>query len=118
MIDAPAVVARVAVEVLDRPRVGGRLARPLPANDDGATADPDVTELFATGFWLMTTPVATVVLDCVVIGPTVSVAVVIAVCAAACVSPTTFGTVTGGGPEDTTSATADPGATELFATGF
>jgi hypothetical protein len=43
---------------------------------------------------------------------------VIAVVAAACVSPTTFGTATIAGPEETTSATADPCATLVPAAGL
>ena len=42
----------------------------------------------------------------------------IAVVAAACVSPTTFGTVTGAGPVDTTMLTADAGATLAPASGL
>ena len=44
-------------------------------------------------------------LDDCVIAPTVRPAFVIAVVAAACVRPTTFGTATCGGPDETTSAT-------------
>jgi hypothetical protein len=58
-----------------------------------------------------------VVLEAVVTVPTASPAPVIAVVAAACVSPTTFGTNTGGGPVETTRLTADPEATEVPATG-
>src|SRR5207249_9642894 len=50
-------------------------------------------------------PAATVVLDAVVTVPTTRFAPVIAVVAADCVRPTTFGTVTCGGPDETTSAT-------------
>jgi len=56
----------------------------------------------------MTEPAGTVVLDVVVIVPTVKFAFAIAVVAAACVSATTLGTVTSGGPDETTSATALP----------
>ena len=54
----------------------------------------------------------------VVIVPTVRPAVVIADVAAACVRPTTFGTATCGGPDETTSATALPTFTCVVATGF
>ena len=40
-----------------------------------------------------------------------------AVVAAACVRPTTFGMATGGGPDETTSATALPAATDVPAIG-
>src|SRR6476661_1060689 len=56
----------------------------------------------------MTEPLGTVVLDAVVIVPTVRLALPIAVVAAACVRFTTLGTVTSGGPDATTSATALP----------
>src|SRR3954467_13294959 len=59
----------------------------------------------------MTDPAGTVVVTCVVIVPTMRPAFVIAVVAAACVRPTTFGTATCGGPDDTTRATALPLAT-------
>ena len=66
----------------------------------------------------MTDPAGTVVLDAVVIVPTVSPADVIAAVAAACVSETTSGTATGGGPDETTSATALPVAICVPAVGF
>ena len=66
----------------------------------------------------MTAPAGTVVLDAVVIAPTVNPAVVIVVVAAAWVWLTTFGTATSGGPDDTTSATALPVATCVPAAGF
>src|SRR5258705_12144609 len=59
----------------------------------------------------MIEPAGTVGLDAVVIAPTVRPAVVIAEVAAACVRVTTLGTATGGGPDDTTSATALPPTT-------
>jgi len=40
------------------------------------------------------------------------------VVAAACVCPTTLGTATGAGPEETTKFTAEPGATGVPAPGF
>jgi hypothetical protein len=48
------------------------------------------------------------VLEACVIVPTTSPAFVIAVVAAVCVSPTTFGTATCGGPDDTTRSTSLP----------
>src|SRR5437868_11184092 len=58
-----------------------------------------------------------VVLDDCVTAPTTRFALVIAEVAAACVRPTTFGTVTCGGPDETTSATALPVATDAPLTG-
>ena len=66
----------------------------------------------------MIEPTGTVVLEAVVIAPTVKPAVVIAVVAAACVSATTSGTATSGGPDDTTRATALPLVTCVPAVGF
>ena len=66
----------------------------------------------------MTEPAGTVVLEAVVTVPTVNPAVVIALVAAVCVSETTSGTATIGGPDDTTSATALPTTTWVPAVGF
>jgi hypothetical protein len=53
---------------------------------------PGMPRVPATGVWLSTLPTGAA-LDAVVIGPTVKPALVMAVVASACVSPTTFGTV-------------------------
>ena len=66
----------------------------------------------------MTLPAATVPLAWGVTVPTVNPAPVMAAAAAAWVSPTTFGTLTGAGPLETTSVTADPWATLVAAAGF
>src|SRR6476661_2369547 len=65
----------------------------------------------------MTEPDGTVVLEAVDTLPTTSPAFVIAVVAAACVTPTTLGTATFGGPDDTTIATALPLAARAKAAG-
>src|SRR3954454_1012440 len=65
----------------------------------------------------MTDPAGTVALDAVVTAPTTRPAFVIAVDAAACVRPTTFGTATWGGPDDTMSDTALPTETCVAAAG-
>src|SRR4051812_41127457 len=65
----------------------------------------------------MTDPAGTVVVTCVVIVPTMRPAFVIALFAAACVRPTTLGTATCAGPDDTTRATALPLATWVPALG-
>src|SRR6185503_6362963 len=61
------------------------------------TALPVATCVPAAGFWLITEPAGTVVLDAVITVPTVRPADVRLVAAAACVWPTMLGTVTGGG---------------------
>ena len=66
----------------------------------------------------MTAPAGTVVLDAVLTVPTVRPALPRAVVAAAWVRFTTFGTATDGAPDDTTRATALPGATSVPAPGF
>ena len=66
----------------------------------------------------MTDPAGTVMLDAVVIAPTVRPAPVIAAVAAACVWLTTSGTATCGRPDEMTSATALPMSTSAPAAGF
>src|SRR5437660_6750840 len=69
----------------------------------------------------MTLPAATVLLDCIVTVPTVRPAPVMALVAAACAWPTTFGTGTGAGggaPLETTKLTAEPLATIVPAVGL
>ena len=66
----------------------------------------------------MTDPAGTVRLDCVVIVPTVRLAAVSALDAAACVRLTTFGTATCGRPDEITRATAVLMTTSVAAAGF
>src|SRR3954462_4629797 len=66
-----------------------------PDEMTSATALPIVTCVPAAGDSLITEPAGTVVLEAVVMAPTARFAPVIAVAAAACVRPTTFGTPTG-----------------------
>jgi hypothetical protein len=82
------------------------------------TDDPALTLVPPTGLSLITLPDATVLLDAVVTVPTTSPAPVIAVLAAPCVLPTTFGTDTFAGPLETTKLTAEPAFTLVPATGF
>jgi hypothetical protein len=89
-----------------------------PVEMTNATAEPSATLVAAAGVSLMTFPLVTVALDACVTVPTVKPALVRAVVAADCVSPTTFGTLTGGGPLETTSATAAPFATLVAAAGL
>src|SRR6188472_4052220 len=65
----------------------------------------------------MTEPAGTVKLEAVVIAPTVRLAAVNALLAAACVSPTTSGTATCDSPDDTARSTAPPGRTARPAAG-
>src|SRR5438105_8574774 len=68
-----------------------------PLETTRLTAEPFATLVPAAGLSLITLPEATVVLDCCVTAPAVRPALVMALVAAACVWPTTFGTGTGGG---------------------
>ena len=65
----------------------------------------------------MTDPSGTVRLNCVVIVPTVRLAVVSALDAASCVRPTTSGTTTCGKPDETRTVTRVPSSTSLPAVG-
>src|SRR6185503_1348989 len=89
-----------------------------PDDTTSATALPVTTCVPAAGFWLITDPEGTVALEAVVTAPSVRPAFAIGGVAAACVSPTTFGVATCGGPDDTTSATALPVTTCVPAVGF
>jgi hypothetical protein len=89
-----------------------------PLETTRATPLPVLTEVPAVGLSLITLPTATVVLDAVVIVPTINPALVMAVEAAVCVLPTTFGTATWGGPLETTRLTEDPLLTCVPAVGL
>src|SRR5205807_7471608 len=92
-----------------------------PLETTRLTAEPFATLVPAAGLWLITLPEATVVLDCCVTRPEERRAGVVALVAGACVSPTTFGTVTGvggGAPLETTRLTAEPFATLVPAAGL
>src|SRR6476661_8261457 len=112
---APVIAVLAAACV--RPTTFGTVVCGRPDETTRATEVLMTTSLSAAGVWLITEPLGTVVLDCVVIVPTVSVAPVIAVLAALCVRPTTFGTVVCGRPDETTNATAELINTSLFAVG-
>src|SRR5215475_12475567 len=114
----PAFVIAVDAAASVRPTTFGVATCGGPDDTTRATAVPTTICVPAVGFSLMTDPDGTVVLDAVVTVPTINPAFVIAVDAAACVRPTTFGTATCGGPDDTTSATALPLATCEPAIGF
>src|SRR6185295_17583717 len=110
------VIALVAVACV-RPTTFGVATCGGPDETTSATALPVVTCVPPTGVWLITDPAGTVVLEAVVTVPTVRPAFVIAVVAAACVRPTTFGVATCGNPDETTSATALPVVTCVPPTG-
>src|SRR6185295_18584974 len=101
------VIAVVAAACV-RPTTFGTATCGGPLDTTSVTAEPCATCVPAAGDWLMTEPAGTVELVAVVTVPSVRFAPVMALVAAACVSPTTFGTATCGEPLDTTSATALP----------
>src|SRR4051812_9806639 len=114
----PAPVIAVVALVCVRPTTFGTATCAGPDETTSATALPTFTCVAAVGFWLITDPAGTVALDVVVTAPTTRPASVIVVVAAACVRPTTFGTATCAGPDETTSATALPTFTCVAAVGF
>src|SRR5256714_224163 len=77
-----------------------------PLETTRLTAEPLATLVPAVGLSLMPLPAATVLLDCCVTAPTMRPAPVMALVAAACIWPTTFGTSTGGGGGDPICTTA------------
>src|SRR6185295_11854917 len=114
----PAVVIADVAAACVRATTFGTATCGGPDETTCATALPTFTCVAAVGFSLMPHPDGTVVLDAVVTVPTVRPAVVIADVAAVCVRPTTFGTATCAGPDETTSATALPTFTCVAAAGF
>src|SRR5208283_5366703 len=115
---SPAPVMAVVAAVCVRPTTFGTDTGAGPDDTTRFTADPVATEVPDVGFWDITDPAGTVAEGWVVTVPTTSPAPVMEVVAAACVRPTTFGTDTGAGPDDTTRFTADPDATEVPDVGF
>src|SRR3954469_25960012 len=83
-----------------------------------ATALPTTTSAPAAGFWLITEPDGTVMLDALLIAPTVRPMLVSALDAFACGWFVTSGTATCGRPEEITSATALPMTTSAPGAGF
>src|ERR1700739_3410823 len=111
----PAEVIAVVAAACVLPTTFGTATCGGPLETTRLTEDPLLTCIPDVGLWLITVPEATVVLDAVVTVPNVRPAEVIAVVAAACVEPTTFGTDT---PLETTSATALPPFTDVPAVGL
>src|SRR4051812_28557963 len=89
-----------------------------PEEITSATALPTTTSAPAAGFWLITEPDGTVMLDVALIAPTVRPMLVNAFVAFACGWFITSGTATCGNPEEITSATALPANTSAPAAGF
>src|SRR5271170_2012698 len=110
------VIAVVAAACVSPTTLGTLTAGPLLTVR--FTAELLATLVPAAGIWLMTSPAATVALLAIVTVPSVRPAPVIAVVAAAWVSPTTFGTLTMAGPLLTVRLTAEPPATLVPATGI
>src|SRR5215470_1154518 len=102
---SPDVVIAVDAAAWVRFTTSGTATYGRPDETTRATVEPITTSAPADGFSEMMLPAGTVVLDAVVTVPTVSPAVVSAVLPAACVIPTTFGTLTCGSPVEIVSVT-------------
>ena len=113
----PAPVMAVVAAAWVSPTTFGTDTCPGPLETTMLTAEPTLTLVPAVGLSLITLPEATVPLEALVTVPSTKPAPVIAVVAAACVSPTTFGTDTFAGPLETTRFTADPTLTLVPAVG-
>ena len=114
----PASVIAVVAAACVSPTTLGMATVPGPEDTTRLTAPPGFTWIPAAGLSLITLPAATVLLAWLVTVPSTRPAPVIAVVAAAWVSPTTLGTATCAGPEETTRFTALPGFTWVPATGL
>src|SRR5204862_1870530 len=114
IVTVPAVrAAPVMALVADAcvwPTTSGTATGAGPLETTRLTAEPLATLVPAAGLSLMTLPEATVLLDCIVTVPTVRPAPVMALVAAACVWPTTFGTATFGPRQDGSCTSAWPPA--------
>jgi hypothetical protein len=114
----PAPVIPVVAAACVDPSTFGTRTCAGPLDTTRFTADPALTNVPATGLTLITLPEGTVLLDIIVTIPTNRPAPVIAVVAAACVNPTTFGTDTCAGPVETTKLTAVARLAPVPATGL
>ena len=113
---SPAAVMAVRAAACVFPTtLGTAIAGPSDTTPD--TPLPTLTTDPALGLWLMSTPAAMVLLNSVEETLNTSCAAVQFAVAAACVSPTTFGTVIGG-PSETTTETCVPLGTEVPAAGL
>src|SRR3954447_14048941 len=82
-----------------------------------ATALPTTTSAPAAGVWVITDPAGTVMLEAVLIAPTLRPMLVSASVAVACVWFVTSGTATWGRPDEITKSTALPARTSAPAAG-
>jgi hypothetical protein len=114
----PAAVKSVVAVACVSLTTDGTVTNTGPVETTRLTAVPTTACVPPAGLWLMTDPDVTVELDAVVMVPTVRPAVVKVVVATACAVPTTLGTVTCGGPVETTRLTALPDATGVPLAGF
>jgi len=105
---SPAPVMAVVAAAWVSPTTLGTETCAVPVETTRLTAEPELTLVPALGLSLITLPDATVELLCWVTVPTASPAPVMAVVAAAWVSPTTLGTETCAAPVETTRLTAEP----------
>ena len=118
---SPAAMMAVVAAAWVSPTTLGTVSTPAPpepAETTRLTAEPELTLLPAPGLSLITLPDATVELLAAVTVPTTSPAPVMAVVAAAWVSPTTLGTETCAEPVETTRLTAEPELTLVPALGL
>src|SRR5436305_1475646 len=112
-----AVVIALDAAAWVRPTTFGALTCGRPVETVSAIALPTTTVELGAGDWLTTLPAGTVMLEVVVIVPTVSCASAMAAVASACGRPATSGTVTCGTPAETVSAIGVPLGTSLPALG-
>ena len=103
----PAPVIAVSAAACVRPTTFGTATGAGPVETTRSTAVPAATLAPASGLWLITLPAGTVPLEDVVTVPTTRPAPVIAVSAAACVRPTTFGIMMNSSGE-TTGGSSEP----------
>ena len=104
----PAVVMAVVAAAWRLAHYAGNSHLPRARGDNQVDGHPAFTRVPAAGLSLITSPDATVLLGWAVTVPNTKPTLVMAAVAAACVSPTTLGTATCAGPEETTRLTADP----------
>ena len=114
----PAPVMAVVAAACVSPTTFGTDTFAGPLETTMFTAEPTFTLVPAVGLSLITFPAATVLLVALVTVPSTRPAPLIAMVAAACVSPTTFGTDTCAGPLEITRFTAEPILTPVPAVGL
>ena len=100
------------------PTTLGTLTFAEPVETMRFTAEPGATLVPLAGFWLMTLPAGTALDGAEVTAPSTRPAPVMAVVAAAWVTPTTLGTMPLAAPVETTRLTAEPRFTMVPPPGF